>query len=504
MLTMLTNLTVKELNAIASQHGMQKTRAYTPKAQLIAKIDRFLMKKSKTGGQITYKVEKYQKNEGGESTIFVPPKVPFSIVDAEYDISSILSLDDMSSVKYQKILSVFFDKKVDINGDNALDYLGKIIKNKSNLFNMINNYTIIEKMCKKNAHLDVERLLHISTTEANELQLIVKNLGSTTMQKMERIPSEMLARFIKCIATLNANGFVHFDIKQDNVMLFNEILVLIDYGMSCVKEGLEERMIMMLSSKNGIATLYPFEVAYVNACHKFPISDESSAIKAKAMMKMFLFNGFCGVAIKIYKIVYTKHDEYERDAKMYFKDTYCVFGVKPNEYEIKRPGNGETVFVDKDTIIDNIFDCLSKTMHTKKDIKHHLRIDTFYIGLILVNLKNYNRIESKNIKRIISRCLTMDVCNRITTEELYESFSNVNTTGGRSKVLEEELNIFSPRQKATNEVKKGLRDIPKMYPDYFNNDFSQNKYIYAESITSSNSSDARKIIDNLSKLINCK
>lgn len=441
------------------------------------------MHKRKIGGnKISYTVDEYVTKEGSESRIYIPPKVPFSVIDKEYDISKILPFDASYSEKYRKLLSVFFKKSVKIDDSNKHTYLGKIIKEKSNLFNMINNYTIIEKICKKNAELDVERLLYISVLDTNECQLIVNNLGTTTMQDVPSITGIMLAVFIKSIATLNSNDFVHFDIKQDNIMLFNDRLMLIDYGMSCVKEALEERMIMMLSSKNGIATLYPFEVVYVNAR-----ATGATESKIKMLMKMFAFNGFCGVANKLYKIAYRPEDEYQKDETLCFKDAYCVFGTKAHEYMIKRQSNGDMIFLEKDRMIDNIYECLSKSL---PDTEHYKKIDTFYIGLVLVGLKNEKRISIKNIKPVIRKCISMDVANRMTTEELYETFSVICMDGGRAKAIPHHPEMLT-KPKNTKQLQ---------YHECFDIDFTKNMYIYAENAyDSTKNSIASNIIDNLAK-----
>lgn len=495
----LATLNTPGIRALAREHNIQLTqnRSYKTKAQLISDIKKISILKT-AGNPVRYAVQQYTIKEGGESYIYIPPKVPFTIITSITEMQNIIPTQSPP-----KILLPFFTNTIDITEESKNSFLGKIIKNKSNLFNTINNYAIIEYICH-HTDLDVERLLHITRTNPTEYQLIVRNLGDTTMQKMKAIPTNTFADLLRTVATLNANGFVHFDIKQDNVMLYNDKLTLIDYGMSCVKDGLTERIIAMLSSKNGIATLYPLEVAYVNALHHASKTSTNKEAEIKRMMKMFVFNGFCGVAKQIYNKAYNITKEYQKNDALFFKDTYCIFGKKSQEYEIKRHHNGEIMFVDQDRIIDNIYDCLSK--HEIDSLPHD-KIDTFYLGLVLADLCKTDRMPTSRMQ--LKKCLTMDVSKRYTTQELYESFA---TRGGRVATIPTLPKLTTKQSKpATKNMVKDVRDqrmvreILKEFPNYYDQDFSKNKYIYAENDEDhTKSSDANTIIDNITRVLNSK
>lgn len=436
-----------------------------------------------------------------------------------------LDIKEQDFQNYVLLINPFINNELVIRDENKYDYVGKTSLRKKAIFNMINNYIILNKIyndipTEDKKYLTIEKLLNI-TININEckIQLIFNNFGKGTIERIKtetEINNGHIIDLLKCIYLLNNNGFIHFDIKQDNIILHENKLQLIDHGMSCKKDGLFERIISMLNSTNGIATLYPLEVAFINSIYfsikkniennpgksiidetiinKKYFQDNETLIKEK--LEFIMFNGYCGVFNILYKKVYNTGDT--------FVDKYNVFGMKDTK---NTQYNKNTAI---DLIIDNIYNTsfeifIKDKSMTFKDLlsnikDYHKKIDTFYVGLLLLFI-NKGKYDT-----IIEKCLTLDINERYTTEELHVAFNTEfsEQKGGLTDISSLKSSSLKPLKplKPLSKDKiiskdKMIKEFIKYDQNYFNNDFSKNNYIYAEGTDETKNSNTNNIIKNL-------
>ena len=240
----------------------------------------------------------------------------------------------------------------------------------------------------------------------------------------------LLKNLIFNIKTLNEFEIIHLDVRLPNILLKNKNLKLIDFGISCNKNNLHNTIFKLFSNAIG---LFPFEymINYFIKTISFDINNLSdiqiieykkqyiqndfNRLKLwKGIMKKILATYIIYFGINIKDLVSKEYTPPSRSIEdilgFYYDEIIKGYIIKITDY-IETRNKTDNPF-NKEDLFDIVF-----------GEKYYLKVDVFYIGLIMSRINKYFSNEVPLFdKELIKSCISInDPTNRITIVELFDN-----------------------------------------------------------------------------------
>jgi serine/threonine protein kinase len=345
--------------------------------------------KIKGGTIIEYNI---LSNEGFNASIVIP-NVPF----ISNNLITKIGIYDEILKEYNSYMTI---KKINNNQDEYDKMTIKVLCNPQpimheinfDLFKLINKNTDLfvsneEKKVKRT--VIKEQYTHGLTMKCGNISLMKTAINKksdlfTILNKIKPI--------IESLIEINKNGYIHGDIKLNNILLFEENYYLIDLGTFIKNQNFKEDA---TNNKNALSIYLehiPFESQYIN---NLPYIENNELFDINKKYYMILLSPF----INIIKDKFNENDfitKYNNDIN------------NTLQYSI----------IKKDEFIEQLFN----------------KFDVFSIGLVIINiLYIYNeKINNENINIIIqlyfllvNQVFTYNLNERITMEEFYNKYNNI-------------------------------------------------------------------------------
>jgi len=217
---------------------------------------------------------------------------------------------------------------------------------------------------------------------------------------------------------------VHLDIKPANILKTENKLIFIDFGLSSILKDIysDDKSYITTYTYDAYPPEFKLYWAFVKLVSRLPTYSNSVPNLKTLMISSFVIGKKC-----------RWQDNYDRNTKKY--ENVGIYATKMQ--------------TQVDAFIDTMIDRIAKTYKRKgsfnvKDLKAIFdsfasKVDVFSLGSVLLkmyyyaDLGGFTKSQQKDLIRIITRMVDMNVYTRYTTKELVKDYTQFVTTLGSSK-----------------------------------------------------------------------
>lgn len=254
--------------------------------------------------------------------------------------------DDLSSKSNKNSISKILDKKDasdELKEYKHIDEIDPKFKYHIDHKTCFPDIKEIEKI-KKNETTKYEKCDLFQDVDINDLQLIQMDYGGITIydffekyinnqsgkfKNIDKTGDIFFKKFINLfegIKLFNDKGFIHFDIKENNILynVKDEKFIFIDFGLSTKKDEITQNKDLENSKNNLLFAHYPLDIFFYNK----PIFDSFEHLLKYELNNSELSNELIEYFFENIQNKYIKYQYYFLRGDQDKFDDYCIFFIK--------------------------------------------------------------------------------------------------------------------------------------------------------------------------------